>query len=1162
MRIKKGKLRKFLATLVAFTFIIGNLPVNLVRAAAEELSTKTIQILATTDLHGRFVPYDYARATKSDGGLTQIATLIQQERAGNENTIVLDNGDTIQGNYNHLFLNDTVNPMILGLGEIGYDAYTFGNHEFNFGMDKLFAITNQAKSANISVLCANLYKDGKRVFDAYNIETLKNGVKVATIGVVTPHITRWDGPNLVGYTPTNPTEEVKKVIDEIKKAGGADVYVVSAHMGFEGEYGGDSAKEIAEGNPEIDVIIMGHSHMSDLEEKVGDTILIQPTNNGGSLGKVVINLNANNEITNKEGSFISTSKVNEDAELAGLLSSYDKRAKDDAETSIGTLVGPSLADENEIADIPESLVRDQGVTDFVNEVQLYNSAKHLEDKDINPADVYLVSAAALFDADSNMKSGEIKKSDVSKIYKYDNKLYTIKTTGKQLKSFMEWTSEIYNTFKTGDLTVSLNPNIRLYQYDMFSGVSYEINIAKELGNRIENLKFQKDGKVVEDNDVVYLAVNNYRYDSVLVGRGVFEPGTHEKIHDTNNDSISDMRDLITDYIVNFKKGTIERNIDNNWKLTGVNYDAELRAEVVKLVNDGVLEIPKSEDKRTPNVKSLTINDVLVAKKLRRVELISFNDLHGNVQESGKNVGIAKLASAIKEKTILNGFSNYEAIPLAAGDLYQGTAISNLTKGAPVNEFLKDLNIPVSSVGNHEFDWGQDLISKWEKEGNFDFLAANIIDKATGKPVEWADPYKIIEVDGVKIGIIGVTTPETAYKTTPANVANLTFEDPSISVQKYADKLRKEDKVNAVVVLSHLGATTDKSGKTTGEAVDLANKIKNVDAIIAAHDHQFTNTEVNGIKIIEAGYNGRALGLLTFDFDNTGKLISLNANLDELHKRSSSIVPDETSAGIVKKYESELEPILKEKVADLDKDLSHDRTEGLTPLGIVVSETMRKIADVDIAITNGGGIRAPLTKGVLTMGDLYTILPFDNTLVTMELKGADVKAVIEHGIMPDNFGWGQFSGIKVWYNKDAEAGKRITSIRLADGTPLDMDKYYTVVVNDFMATGGDGYDFTKAKNMKDTMLVMRDEIIKEWKTNGINTKTEDLLIAGVDDTKGSVKPDDNGKPTTEEPSSNNNNNNSNLPMTGGQNPMNMAIFAIIISGIGYAMVKKNKKEKVN
>ena len=1166
MRIKKGKLRKILAAIVALTFIIGNLPINLVKATAEELSTKTIQILATTDLHGRFVPYDYARATNSDGGLTQIATLVNAERSKNpNNTILVDNGDNIQGNYNHLFLNDEKNPMMTAMNNMGYDSFNLGNHEFNFGMDKLKQITSQLLTAK--VLCANLYKDGNRVFKAYDTKLLEDGIKVATIGVVTPHITKWDGPNLTGYTVTNPIDEVKKAISEIEATGGADVYVVTAHMGYESEYGnGDSAKELAEANPEVDVVVMGHSHMSNLKKTAGNAILIQPTNNAGSLGKVEIKLTKNSngkyDVVNKEGSFISTSKVQEDSNLVSLLSGYDSRAKEDASKVIGKLEGPSLADENEIKDIPESLVRDQGITDFVNEVQLYNSAKHLSNKGIDPNNVYLVSAAALFDADSNMKSGQIKKSDVSKIYKYDNKLYTIKTTGKQLKNFMEWTSSIYNTFKNGDLTVSLNPDIRLYQYDMFTGVSYDINIAKEPGSRIENLKFQKDGKVVEDNDVVYLSVNNYRYDSVLVGSKVFESGTHEKIYDTNNDSISDMRDLIIDYIINTKNGVIQRSIDNNWKLTGVNYDKELRAEAVRLVKEGKLTIPVSEDGRTPNVSSLTINDVLTAKDIRRVELLSFNDFHGNVQESGKNIGIAKLASAIKEKTSLNGFSNYEAIPLAAGDLYQGTAISNLTKGAPVTEFLKEIKVPASSIGNHEFDWGRDLIPKWSKEGNFDFLAANIIDNKTGKPVEWAKPYKIIEVDGVKIGLIGVTTPETAYKTTPANVANLTFEDPSISVQKYADKLRNEDKVNAVIVLSHLGATTDKSGKTTGEAVDLANKIKNVDAIIAAHDHQFTNAEVNGVKIIQAGNNGRGLGSLAFDFDNTGKVVSLKANVEKLYERSS-IATDAASAEIVKKYESELGPILKEKVADLDKDLSHDRNEGLTPLGIVVSETIRKITGADIAITNGGGIRAGLSKGILTMGDLYTILPFDNTLVTMELKGSDIKAAIEHGIMPANMGWGQYSGIKVWYNKDAEAGKRITSIRLADGTPLDMNKYYTVAVNDFMATGGDGYDFTKAKNMKDTMLVMRDEIIKEWKTNGINTTTENLLIAGVDDTKENVKPGDNGKPTTEEPSSNNNNNNnSNLPMTGGQNPMNMAIFAIIISGIGYAMIKKNKKEKVS
>ena len=161
-------------------------------------------------MHGRFVPYEYARATRSDGGLTQIATLVEQERAKNANTVLVDNGDNIQGNYNHLFLNDEKNPMMLAVKEIGYDSFSLGNHEFNFGVDKLFQITNQIKD-NVKVLCANLYKGDERVFDAYTIKKLPNGVKVATIGVVTPHIDKWDGPNLVGYTPKNQLKKLQRL---------------------------------------------------------------------------------------------------------------------------------------------------------------------------------------------------------------------------------------------------------------------------------------------------------------------------------------------------------------------------------------------------------------------------------------------------------------------------------------------------------------------------------------------------------------------------------------------------------------------------------------------------------------------------------------------------------------------------------------------------------------------------------------------------------------------------------------------------------------------------------------------------------------------------------------------------------------------------------------
>ncbi len=221
----------------------------------------------------------------------------------------------------------------------------------------------------------------------------------------------------------------------------------------------------------------------------------------------------------------------------------------------------------------------------------------------------MVSSATLFSPKANLKEGPISKADVSNIYKFDNKLYVIKTNGKQLKKYMEENSKFFNKYKDGDLTISFDENVRMYKYDMFEGVNYEINIAKDPGERIENLKFSKDGKPVEDSDVVYLSVNDYRYNSGLVCRNNGSGEHEKKIYDTVNDDISAIRDLISDYIINVKHGVINRNVDGNWKIIGNNWNLEQRALAVKLINEGKIKLPTSSNGRTPNVKSVTWDEV-------------------------------------------------------------------------------------------------------------------------------------------------------------------------------------------------------------------------------------------------------------------------------------------------------------------------------------------------------------------------------------------------------------------------------------------------------------------------------------------------------------------------------------------------------------------------
>ena len=261
--------------------------------------------------------------------------------------------------------------------------------------------------------------------------------------------------------------------------------------------------------------------------------------------------------------------------------------------------------------------------------------------------------------------------------------------------------------------------------------------------------------------------------------------------------------------------------------------------------------------------------------------------------------------------------------------------------------------------------------------------------------------------------------------------------------------------------------------------------------------------------------------------------------------------------ILAKFEADLAPIMNEKVADLSVDLPHDRDTGVSPMGATVAETMRRIVDADIAITNGGGVRAPLMAGTVTVGDMYTILPFDNTLVTMEMKGSDIIKVLEHGIEPDNFGWGQHAGVKLWYTPGAERGEKITSVRLADGTKLENDKYYKVVTNDFMAVGGDSYDFSAAKNVVDTNLVIRDEMANYWKENGIDPITDlaTLLEAGEDTTIDLEKPENPGNPETPE----NPDNGENLPNTGmpfGTGAVAAMGTVLTIGGLAVLRKKKN------
>ena len=570
--------------------------------------------------------------------------------------------------------------------------------------------------------------------------------------------------------------------------------------------------------------------------------------------------------------------------------------------------------------------------------------------------------------------------------------------------------------------------------------------------------------------------------------------------------------------------------------------------------------------------------------LKKIDVLTFNDFHGNVLKDGKNIGAARLAGVINEYQLADELDDtYGVVTVSAGDLYQGTAISNLTQGAPVTEMLKEINLAASAIGNHEFDWGADKIAGWANDGGFEFVAANIVYEGTDTIVDFAEPYIITESEGVNIAFIGIAGEDTVTSTKAENVEGLDFLDAVETLDKWTPIARAEG-ADIVIALTHSAATENSDGTITGEAAEIAENAENIDAVIAAHNHKFVDGIVNGIPVVQAGYNGRGLSVISFTLDENNNIVQSEGNTRNLYEEGELPV-NKVVEEKVNEINENLKPILAEKVTDLPFDLEHDRNNGLTPLGVTVAEAMKEIGQTDVAIANGGGIRAPLSAGDLTVGDMYTILPFDNQLVTLKVTGADLKLLIEHGINPPSFGWGQFAGLKVWYDP---ATDKITSMRLEDGTKVEDDQYYTVTTIDFLLTGGDSYDFSNAIDVVDTCEVMREGIQAYWKENGIKAYDYNLLIAGEDttvdepskdevvggDTAAGDKEENKDEVKdeivsddkivvggTETGKTENDKNTSKLPNTGAPiSSVQVVLAAMIVMAIGAGMLR-NEKSKV-
>ena len=464
-----------------------------------------------------------------------------------------------------------------------------------------------------------------------------------------------------------------------------------------------------------------------------------------------------------------------------------------------------------------------------------------------------------------------------------------------------------------------------------------------------------------------------------------------------------------------------------------------------------------------------------AEEEKTVTVIHTNDIHAAVVDDGKStIGLAKLGSYVEELRKKN-----EILVLDAGDLFQGLPIANLEKGKSLIPLVNQIGHDAMAVGNHEFDFGAPNLFEIEKELNFPMLAANV---AKGGNQVFKS-YIVKEVNGIKVGIFGIATPETAFKTHPDNVKGYEFTDMIKAAKSSVEKLKNTEKVDVVIALTHLGLN---EGDYTSDLI--AKNVEGIDLIIDGHSH---TTLENGQKegntlIVSTGSSMKAVGKVEIKVVDK-KVKEVSASLLK-YADLADVKPKQEILDAIKKVEDAQKVVLDKVVGKTAVELVGARNivrTGESNLGQLATAAMLDLTKAEVAITNGGGIRASIKAGDITMRDMVTVFPFGNTIMVKEIKGSDLVAALEHGTneYPNEKGaFPHVVGVIFTLQANAPAGKRVTDVKV-NGQPIMMDKLYTVATNDFMAAGGDGYDMLKAYPIKAEYNTLMDTLLDYVKKLG-------------------------------------------------------------------------------
>ena len=461
-----------------------------------------------------------------------------------------------------------------------------------------------------------------------------------------------------------------------------------------------------------------------------------------------------------------------------------------------------------------------------------------------------------------------------------------------------------------------------------------------------------------------------------------------------------------------------------------------------------------------------------------IVILHNNDVHsrleshvpsGAEEKQGGRVRLATLVERIRAE-----YGADKVLLLDAGDAIHGMNIDNLFGGLPSIEVMNAMGYNAFTPGNHEFNYGQEVLAQRILDADFPTLMANVT-REDGTLFAGRSAL-ITEINGVKVGIMGLVAQETPMVTHPKNVVGLVVHDPIAVAKQLAAKLRPE--VDLLVALTHIGYGVDR---------ELANAVPELDVIVGGHSHtELPEAEVvNGVLIVQSHEYANNLGFLRLVVED-GQIVEYES---ELLPVTADIPKNAKVQAVIDRWNEQVEHRLAQVAGTTSVEWIGEREfvrTQETNLGNLIADIIRETAGAEIAITNGGGIRASIGAGDVTVGDIYNVLPFDNTLVVVELMGMDIIDALEHSVRlwpEQSGGFLQVSGISFEFVPDALPGGRVINVKVGDNA-ISAGRYYLVATNDFLAAGGDGYDTLKnSKLVADTGIMLRDVVVDYFLENG-------------------------------------------------------------------------------